>query len=342
MFLQGSGSNGETRKVSATISPAQTHTRTRIRTHAHTHTHARAHTHTCGFVSHSDNASRRLLCLSGCSIIYLLPFPIHLGLRMPFIIPEKPCVRQNLKTWWISKLVPPHCHTLPVLFFHRNKDKRAGIAVLPAWVDSAQNQTIRAFASLEKWKIKKQLPDLQKTFFDSQSLLTAFRIFLQVIKVIKLHDKTNSEMVVNRSLVRLHRLSPYPLLTYYLFCSLAQPAFSLSRRLRLLPTTSKQFLLFGQPALPKRSCRSNELESAKYWSAVSYSITPPGWPPLPGAAGGGYQGWWVWVRLPAGRDGDLPAVSRSFPTIIEQDCFFFFNWVYPIKKKQESVVMSFP
>ena len=118
--------------------------------------------------------------------------------------------------------------------------------MLQAWVDCAQNPTVQAFAPLKKWKIKKNLfPDLQKTFFDSQSLLTAFRIFLQVIKVIKLHDKTNSEMVVNRSLVRLHRLSPYPLLIYCLFGSLAQPEFCFSRRLRLSHTTSKRFSLFS-------------------------------------------------------------------------------------------------
>lgn len=58
-----------------------------------THSHLYTHTHTCSFASHSDNASWSPLCLSGCSIIYLLPLSIHLGLPMPFIIPEKPCVR---------------------------------------------------------------------------------------------------------------------------------------------------------------------------------------------------------------------------------------------------------
>lgn len=66
--------------------------------HTHTHTPTLLHTDTCGFVSHSDNASWSLLCLSGCSIIYLLPSPVHLGLQRPFIIPEKPCLRYNLKT----------------------------------------------------------------------------------------------------------------------------------------------------------------------------------------------------------------------------------------------------
>lgn len=74
-------------------------------------------------------------------------------------------------------------------------------------------------------KKKKKIPDLEKLFFDSGSLLTAFRIFLQVIKVIKLHDKKNSEMVVNRPLARLHRLSPY-ILCSYTICAVALVKFN--------------------------------------------------------------------------------------------------------------------
>lgn len=47
-----------------------------------------------------------------------------------------------------------------------------------------------------------------------------FRIFLQDIKVIKLHDKEKREMVVNQSLARSHRLLPYLLFLHYLHCGL--------------------------------------------------------------------------------------------------------------------------
>lgn len=60
------------------------------------------------------------------------------------------------------------------------------------------DRIVQAFAALEK-----KIPDFIKPFFDFQSFLTVFRIFLQVIKVIKPHDKKNSEMVLKWSLVRL-------------------------------------------------------------------------------------------------------------------------------------------
>lgn len=134
----------------------------------------------------------------------------------------------------------------------------------PEWTPHEPCCTGFCLAPQKKKKRKKLFPDLQKPVFDSQSHLTAFRISLQVITVIKLHDKKNSEMVVNRSLVRLHRLSPHPLLLHYLRRSLdsnynpASAPVSSSGSLRTVCC-----LPACQPALSKHSCLSNELESAK-------------------------------------------------------------------------------
>lgn len=103
----------------------------------------------------------------------------------------------------------------------------------------------------KKKKKLKIFPDLQKTFFDSQSLfklLSDFpffkKILLQVIKVIKLHDKTSSEMVLIR---------PVGDFLFFIFLTLAVLAWFRTRTLSVASTTrrSSYKLRSEPPAYPQ-------------------------------------------------------------------------------------------
>lgn len=243
MFLLGSGSNGGTGVVSVATD-----------------------THTCGFVSHSDNASWSLHCLSGCSIIYLLPFPIHLGLRMPFIISKKPCVRYNLKTWWISKLVPPHCQTLPVLFTGTKTKSWDAVLHDPEWTPHKIRLYSLSLLSLAQNRKKRKTYSL--TSKRLSLILKAFRprsdFSYKSLKSLSTHDKTNSEMMVNRSfgicpalsLSPAHTISAVAQITCKTHCfSLIAFSCKLPHTLHCWPAC--------QQALSKHSCPFNELQSAK-------------------------------------------------------------------------------
>jgi len=147
-------------------------------------------------------------------------------------------------------------------------------------------------------------------------------MFLRVFKVIKLNDEKDSEMVVNRPLVRFPRFLSHPLLSCYLRCVAYSP------QVQPAVSASVQFCQLPVRRLPiRRRCRSIPVRpmsrsQPNVWSAVSYSITPPVWPP--GAQGrgdtreGGRAVLCVEPPAPSGGSEGLPAVPRSLPSSIEQ------------------------